>query len=148
VELSYCVSSSLTADPVAITKVQIGSFSNPSGKSTYTDFMNLTANMNRGQTYNVTITTDSTFWPANVRIWIDYNRNGVLNDTGEKVFEGWMQDQQSGQPITGSFTVPSSSVVTGQKLVMRISLRVNGYRNVCEKNDGKGEVEDYGVLIQ
>jgi hypothetical protein len=71
----------------------------------------------------------------------------VLNDTGEKIFENKMVDQQNGQAITGSFTVPTN-VVTGEKLVMRVSFRVNDYRNVCEKGDGKGEVEDYAVLIQ
>jgi PKD repeat protein len=141
VELSYCVSSSLTADPVAITKVQIGSFSNPSGKSTYTDFMNLTANMNRGQTYNVTITTDSTFWQANVRIWIDYNLDGDFDDANEKVMESYGTGT-----VTGSFTV-STGAITGHDVGMRVSMKQASYRTACAASDGWGEVEDYTALF-
>lgn len=148
--LTYCDSSSNNCADAYISQVVIGSFSKSSSGTNYKDFTNLTINLVKGDTYSISLTPymNSTVYDGYWRIWVDYNRNGVLNDTGEKIFENWIQDQQSGQPITGSFTVPASGVVTGQKLVMRISFRVNGYRNVCEKTDGKGEVEDYAVMIQ
>lgn len=148
--LTYCSSSSNNCTDAYISNVAIGSFSKSSSGTNYKDFTNLTINLVKGNTYSISLTPymNSTVYDGYWRIWIDYNRNGVLNDSGEKIFEGWLQDQQNGQPITGSFTVPGSGVVAGQKLVMRVSFRVNDYRNVCEKTDGKGEVEDYAVLIQ
>lgn len=147
--LTYCESSSNNCNDAYISQVVIGSFSKSSSGTNYKDFTNLTINLVKGNTYSISLTPfmNSTIYDGHWKIWVDYNRNGVLNDTGEKIFESMMVDQQNGQPITGSFTVPTNAV-TGQKLVMRISFRVNDYRNVCEKGDGKGEVEDYAVLIQ
>lgn len=141
VELSYCASSASSANAVAITKVEIGSFANSSAKSTYSDFMNLTVNMNQNQTYNVTITTDSTFWQGNVRIWIDYNLDGDFTEANEKVMENYGKGT-----ITGSFTVPSGTV-TGQGVGLRVSMKQASYREPCAANDGWGEVEDYTAVF-
>jgi hypothetical protein len=145
----YCPSSSFNSNTLAITLVAIGSFSNSSGQQTYSDFTNLTVNMNTGNTYSLSLTPycASSLYDCYWRIWIDYNRDGDFDDAGELVFEDWMENQ-NGAPITGSITVPSSGVVTGQKTGMRISLRKSNYRDACEDSDGYGEVEDYAVLIQ
>jgi PKD repeat protein len=145
----YCPSSSFNSNTMAITRVDIGSFSNSSGQQTYSDFTNLTVNMNSGNTYSLSLTPycASSLYDCYWRIWIDYNRDGDFDDGGELVFEDWMENQ-NGAPITGSITVPSSGVVTGQKTSMRISLRKSNYRDACEDSDSYGEVEDYAVLIQ
>jgi hypothetical protein len=103
--------------------------------------------LNKGSNYSVSLTPYNSFYLYNCywRIWIDYNRDGDFNDAGELVFQDY---NQGSQPTTGSFTVPSSGVVTGQKLGMRVSLKQNGYRNACSVNDDFGEVEDYAVIIQ
>ena len=146
---TYCASSSISTNPGYITQVVIGSFSNSSGAAKYSDFTNMTVNLNRGQTASVSLTpyTSSSIWDGYWRIWIDYNRDGDFNDAGELVFEDWM-DRQNGQPLNGSFTVPSSGVVTGQKVGMRVSFSISRYREVCATNSGWGEVEDYAVIIQ
>lgn len=146
---TYCASSSISCNPGYITQVVIGSFSNSSGAAKYSDFTNMTVNLNQGQTASVALTpyTSSSIWDGYWRIWIDYNRDGDFNDAGELVFEDWM-DRQNGQPLNGSFTVPSSGVVTGQKVGMRVSFNINRYRDVCATNSGWGEVEDYAVIIQ
>ncbi len=143
VPLSYCASSGSSANPVAIIGVEIGSFSNSSGKSTYSDFMNMTANMNRGQTYNVTITTDSSFWDCYTRIYIDYNLDGDFSDANEIAFEVFITTGS----YTGQMTIPSAGVVTGKKVGMRVSAKTNSYRLPCGVNDGWGEVEDYTALF-
>jgi PKD repeat protein len=143
VPLSYCASSSSSANPVAITNVEIGPLSNSSGKSTYSDFMNITANMNRGQTYTVTITTDSSFWDCYTRIYIDYNLDGDFDDANEIAFEVFITTGS----YTGEMTIPSSGVVTGKKVGMRVSAKTNSYRAPCGDRDGWGEVEDYTALF-
>ncbi|NIM10963.1 MAG: PKD domain-containing protein [Candidatus Aminicenantes bacterium] len=146
---TYCASSSISTNPGYITQVVIDSFSNSSGAAKYSDFTNMTVNMTKGQTASVSLTpyTSSYIWDGYWRIWIDYNRDGDFNDAGELVFENWMKDQ-NGQPLNGSFTVPSSGVVTGQKVGMRVSFKISSYRDVCATNSGWGEVEDYAVIIQ
>jgi len=140
---TYCPSSSSSSSPMAIKKFQVGTFTNSSGKSTYSDFTNLTINLTKGQNYTIKITLDSSFYTSYSRVWIDYNRDGDFNDAGEKVFE-----KSSKTPNQGSFTVPSSGVVTGQKLGLRVHSDTMSYRGPCEVNWGWGEVEDYAVIIQ
>ncbi|UCH96662.1 MAG: PKD domain-containing protein, partial [Candidatus Aminicenantes bacterium] len=131
---TYCPSSSLSTMTMYITEVEVGSFSNSSGSSTYTDFTNLTVNLNKGGNYSISLTPYNSFYLYYCywRIWIDYNRDGDFNDAGELVFQDY---GQGSQPITGSFTVPSSGVVTGQKVGMRVSLKQSGYRNACSVMD-------------
>jgi PKD repeat protein len=138
----YCPSYS-ASDSMSIIKVEFGTFTNNSGKSTYTDFTNLTINLQQGQTYAVRITVDDSFWQAKTRIWIDFNRDGDFNDSGEKVF----QKARKGV-IQAYVTIPSSGVVTGQKLGLRIHTDTMNYKGPCATNSGWGEVEDYAVIIQ
>ena len=140
---TYCASSSSSASSMAISKFQVGTFSNSSGKSTYSDFTNLTINLVKNTTYTIKITLDSTFYTSYSRVWIDYNRDGDFNDSGEKVFE-----KSSKTPNQGTFKVPNSGVVTGQKLGLRVHSDTMSYRGPCEVNWGWGEVEDYAVIIQ
>ncbi len=140
--LTYCASSSASSS-FSITKVTIGDFVNSSGKTKYSDFTSMTINMIKGQTYNVSIKVDDSFYYAYTRIWIDYNRDGDFTDSGEKVLE-----KKQKTTVTGTITVPTSGVVTGQKLGMRIHTDTMNYKNPCDVNSGWGEVEDYAVIIE
>jgi PKD repeat protein len=139
----YCPSSSGSADPMYIDGVKVGDFTNPSGKSTYSDFTHLTINMEQGQSYNVTVRLDNGSWTAYTRIWIDFNRDGDFDDSGELVLQKAKKSK-----VTGTITIPTSGVVTGQKLGMRVHSDTMSYRGPCEVNWGWGEVEDYAVIIQ
>jgi PKD repeat protein len=138
----YCPSYS-ASDSMSIVKVEFGTFTNTSGKSTYTDFTDQTINLQPGQTYLVKITVDDNFWSARTRIWIDFNRDGDFFDAGEKVFQ-----KSSKGTISANVTIPSSGVVTGQKLGLRIHTDTMNYKGPCSTNSGWGEVEDYAVIIQ
>jgi PKD repeat protein len=140
---TYCPSSSGSADPMYINGVIIADLTNPSGKSTYSDFTNLTINMQTGQSYNVTVRLDNSSWTAYTRIWIDFNRDGDFDDSGELVLQKAKKSK-----VTGTITIPSSGVVTGQKLGLRIHSDTMSYRGPCEVGWGWGEVEDYAVIIQ
>ncbi|NIO80386.1 MAG: PKD domain-containing protein [Candidatus Aminicenantes bacterium] len=139
----YCPSSSGSADPMYINGVIIADLTNPSGKSTYSDFTHLTINMEKGQSYSVTVRLDDDFYTAYTRIWIDFNRDGDFDDSGELVLQKAKKSK-----VTGTITIPSSGVVTGQKLGLRIHSDTMSYRGPCSDGWGWGEVEDYAVIIQ
>ncbi|TQV89310.1 S8 family serine peptidase [Aliikangiella coralliicola] len=148
VPLKYCKSSSFSPSFVAISKVQFGSFSNSSGKSEYSDFLDKTINVNSGDSYNVTISLDSGFWGGNTRIWMDFNLDGFFTDD-EMVFE------KSGVGThSGSITIPTTGIKKGHKLGMRVTTGTFGFANQCDSwspsGGGEmfwGEVEDYAVII-
>ncbi len=142
IPLSYCPSSGSSASPVAIGRVTIANLDNSSGKNTYSDFTNLTANMSGGQTYSITITTDSTFWDTYTRVYIDYNLDGDFNDANEIAFQDFIDNGT----ITGTITVPATAE-NGRLLGMRVSASTNSYRAPCAYNSNWGEVEDYSVLL-
>jgi PKD repeat protein len=139
----YCPSYSADAERMAINQVDIGSFTNISGKSTYSDFTDMTINMQAGQSYDTAVTMDNSAYNARVVIWIDFNRDGVFDDVTEQVF----RKHRKGT-VTGTITIPATGVVTGQKLGIRIHADTHTYRDPCDVNTGYGEVEDYAVIIQ
>lgn len=108
-----------------------------------------------GSTYNVTIgyTIDASICPdMNLRVWIDYNQDGQLDDPGETVIS---VDHQTALTYTGSFTVPAN-VMTGTTCI-RVSAKMtnNGGHTAptpCDiPNDPlgyHGEFEDYTAVIQ
>lgn len=148
---TYCASSGSTTLFGYISRVAVGTFSNSSGSATYTNFNNLTVDLNAGGTYSVSLTTtNASSYYGNWRIYIDYNRDGDFTDANEIAYQGYMARQGNGA-LTGSFTVPSSGIVLGLKTGMRVSCKVyfnsGSYRGPCDSNTGWGEVEDYAVIL-
>jgi PKD repeat protein len=139
----YCPSYSADAERMAISQVDIGTFTNTSGKSTYSDFTDMTINLQPGQSYDTAITMDNSSYNARVVIWIDFNRDGDFDDENEQVFRRHRKGT-----VTGTITIPAAGVVTGQKLGLRIHADTHSYRDPCDVNVGYGEVEDYAVIIQ
>jgi hypothetical protein len=99
--------------------------------------------MEKGQSYSVTVRLDNGSWTAYTRIWIDFNRDGDFDDSGELVLQ-----KAKKLKVTGTITIPTSGVVTGQKLGLRVHSDTMSYRGPCENGWGWGEVEDYAVIIQ
>jgi len=139
VPLNYCTSQGNNYSYEWIGQVDFNSFSNPSGASGYTNFTNLTVDMDAGSNVNVSLTPQfsSSTYVEYWRIWIDYNRDGDFDDAGEEVFA----PASSSSTINGSFTVDAGA--TG-KTRMRVSMKWNGVPTQCE-TFSYGEVEDYTV---
>jgi len=138
--LVYCTSSGTNYSSEWIAGATVGSMSNTSGASGYTDFTSKIANMTKGASTSFTLTPGFTksrtvYW----KIWIDYNKNGLFTDSGENVYSG------SGKTAkTGSFTVPTSAVTGNTR--MRVSMSRTSPA-VCGTL-AYGEVEDYTANIQ
>ncbi|WPO82325.1 M12 family metallo-peptidase [Chryseobacterium sp. JJR-5R] len=152
--LPYCSAASTTAAVLYISKVQVANINNTSTGNTYTNFTTnpaLQINLVKGTSYPTTVTGSLT--AANfAMVFIDYNRDGVFDAT-ERVLNFPVANSSS---FTGSFTVPTTGVVEGQTLRMRVLLGFAGSSNiglsapaawVCGNNFNDGEVEDYNVIV-
>ncbi len=137
----YCASQGNNYSYEWISDVVVGPMSNSSGAAGYTDFTGITANLTAGGTFSVSLTPDfsSTVYTEYWKIWIDYNRDGDFDDSGEEVFS-----DTSTSTVTGSFTVPSSAA--GITTRMRVSMKWDAVQTPCEAFS-YGEVEDYTVSI-
>ncbi|MCG8475918.1 MAG: PKD domain-containing protein [Cytophagales bacterium] len=138
---TYCPAT-VQLDYNPIERVQLGSIDNSSGwgSNGYQDFRNLSANLNKGQAYTVTVTNKSNHWSdIDVQIWIDWDRNGAF-DAGERVYH-----KRGAGPFAGTFTVPAASGTgnTG----MRIRTAYGDTPSACGYDDYQGEVEDYTVRL-
>jgi PKD repeat protein len=124
-----------------IAGVSVADLNNTSGASGYSDFTSMTAHVTAGQSVNVTLTPGfaSSSYNEYWKIWVDYNRDGDFEDSGEEVFSG-----NGTSSVSGSFTVPSSASGTTR---MRVAMRYNNAPPSCGSFDF-GEVEDYSINVQ
>jgi hypothetical protein len=149
---NYCASKAAEPYQEWISGVKLGTINNTpqanEGKSInwsvigYSDFTNLVTNVNRGQSYPLSITPTMS-WSGRLsdlycRVWIDFNGDRTFDDT-EKVLEGRAQN-----PFTSNVTIPIAAVSGNTR--MRVSLKWGGLPTPCE-NYTSGEVEDYVVNI-
>jgi murein tripeptide amidase MpaA len=137
----YCTSSGNSQTYEWIAKVEAGSLSNSSSASSYSDFTSQVFNTVKGQSYTVTLSPGfasssySEYW----KIWIDFNRDGDFEDSGEEVFS-----QSGSSSVSGSITIPSDASIGDTR--MRVSMRYGSAATSCG-SFSYGEVEDYTVSI-
>jgi uncharacterized repeat protein (TIGR01451 family) len=130
-----------------ISRVTIGTFSNSSNKSTYTNFSQQTINLAPGA-HPIAIRAAYSYFTFNeyARVWIDFNHNDIF-EANEVAFSGSITKPINGIPfkdITGLLTVPNSAMPGLAK--MRVRMSRDEYPLACG-SQGFGEVEDYQVNI-
>jgi len=140
--ITYCTSKGSNYSYEWISKVQIGSFTNTSTASGYTDFTSLTVNVTNGSTA-VTLTPgfSGSTYSEYFKIWIDLNADGDFDDASELVFDAGALSKTA---VSGNMSIPST--VSGVTTRMRVSMKYNGAQTACE-TFSYGEVEDYTVSI-
>lgn len=148
--ISYCNMAATNSSDEYISNVTVGSKSNDSGQAPYSDFSNdlskviplITGSTNN--TISVSKSWTGTNYSENVNAWIDFNRNGIFENT-EKIFT---QDGDKVTPVSGTFSVPVDAVSNGKTVKMRVALKY-GTSHPTNGCTGYvyGEVEDYRVLI-
>jgi lipoprotein signal peptidase len=149
---NYCTSKSTEPWQEWVSGVRFGTISNTVqanegkvsdwGSIGYSNFTNLKTDVNRGQTYPLSI-TPVVSWAGLLpstycRVWIDFNGNRAFEDN-EKVLEG-----QGVNLFTSTVTIPAMAVSGNTR--MRVSLKSGAYPTACESFT-RGEVEDYTVNI-
>jgi bacillolysin len=141
--ISYCVSKGNNVSREYINKVAIGTINNTSGSNAgYGNFTNLSTNLTGGSTVTIILTPGyvTNNRKENWNVWIDYNKNGLFTDAGEKVTFG-----NGTGSITKSFVVPTSALNGPTR--MRIQMQYNSYVSTSCTTFTNGEVEDYTVNI-
>jgi subtilisin family serine protease/chitodextrinase len=140
IQIQYCTSQGSNYADEWIAQVEIGTFTNASAGSNYTDYTSQIINLTAGSPVNITLTPGysgsaySEYW----KIWIDYNADGDFNDANELAFDAGSVNTNA---ITGNFTVDALASGTTR---MRVSMKYNGSQTACE-HFSYGEVEDYAV---
>jgi len=93
-----------------------------------------------GNSYSLTVTTGVSN-PQDTRVWIDFNNDGIFNNTNELIM-----DIQSAFNPTLNITIPSGAVLN-TPLRMRVSSDVIGVTQAACDNNDFGQTEDYGIII-
>ncbi|MFK7907777.1 MAG: GEVED domain-containing protein, partial [Chitinophagales bacterium] len=140
----YCETTGNTGSPF-ISNVTVNGIAHNSGNDGgYGDYKDITFTVTEGETNSVSLggeglalaCSECAYW----RIWIDFNGDEDLDDTGEMVFEG------SGNGIvTGDLDLPDC--VNNIETRMRVSMQSNQFPTACATGFN-GEVEDYTVDLE
>lgn len=123
------------------------------------DFTYLTPGQaNTGQSYPVTIQGNTGGnYMTSIKVYIDFNHNGMLNDPGEGFELGYLENSTGldGAQLNGNIAIPSGAL-SGFTL-MRVAkhyiyddMEIAGYLpTTCgsDENTGYGQVEDYLLNI-
>jgi len=130
---------------MGIGRVICGTIDNTSsvGVTGYNNFTNIAStNLYMGQKYYLTLERPTNFNTLKVKVWIDWNNDGDLDDPGEEVAGG---TNFSGLSWTDSFLVPPTADLGAT--MMRISATYGSYPNTPCGPHQFGEVEDYRVFV-
>lgn len=147
---AYCTSASggggARIDSVSFKGIHAG---NTAGSKTYTDNRNYVADIEASEVIPIDIkvsTADATTNSRIVKVFIDYNNNGVF-DAGEMVaVSGTLSS--AAQIYTGSISA-SSSLAVGNICLMRIIVQetTNAADILACGIYGKGETQDYRIRV-
>ncbi len=140
--IEYCKSSSKDSSAEYIAQVAVGSYSKSSGATNYSDFTSEIITLSKYGLNSISITPgySGTAYFENYKVWIDYNQNGVFDESEETAFTA-----HDNNAVSGLIDVPF--MTSNGKTRMRVSM---GYYSIPEPcgTISHGEVEDYTVDIQ
>jgi hypothetical protein len=146
---NYCASTSTYPWHEWVSKVQLGSINNTSGKTKYSNFTAISTNLVRGSSYPVALTATFSYatYGEYFRVWIDFNGDAQFEDT-EIAYQGVLPAPPSGTSATGTLNgtiaVPFDATLGTTR--MRVAMKRGAYATACETFTN-GEVEDYSVNI-
>lgn len=141
-----------------ITNFTLNTINRPSNdlENTTNNYTNtgMSTTLTAGSTYTVTMTytIDATICPdMNLRVWIDYNRDGQLDDPGETAITS---NNQTSLSYSGSFMVPTTAVNGTTHCRVTAKMTSNGGHTLptpcnvpADPLGYHGELEDYTIII-
>ena len=142
-EIPYCAVISENSGFEWIQSFSLADLNNNSGNNGgYEDFTALKANVIAGESYSIALEPGQIdpyleYW----KVWVDFNRNGSFDDSGELIFEAI---DNTGQLIMDSINIPPNIPPITTR--MRVSMNFNSSQGSCE-NLKYGEIEDYSITI-
>ncbi len=133
---------------LTITRVRVGDIDQASSGGTgYSDFTNISTDLERGRTYSIKINNNTGGnYMMGYAAYIDYNYNGSFDLPLELV---WSQAGAIGSEVTGQFTIPMDASLDSSRLriVMSYTNNTTTIPQPCTVAGSSGEVEDYTVNI-
>lgn len=123
-----------------ISNVTVGTINNDSDCGQYQDFTDLSTDMNKGESYPITIENGNPYSSDQCGIWIDWNNNESFTDDAPV--------SVSGTPGNGPYSaniIPPMTAVSGP-VRMRIRITWTGSVDPCGTTT-YGEVEDYTINV-
>ncbi len=144
--LIYCAPSMDCSFGDGFQLVSIQEINNTSGCEGYADFTNLTANLDPGSTYDITFTTG--YGDQHVKVWIDFNDNGIFENDEVVVPNFVIAPGQA----AGSYTetvdliVPVSATPGLHRMRAKSNWQAPVPADACETTT-YGETEDYSANI-
>jgi len=137
----YCEASATTTSYEYISKVVCGTINNSSSSSSYTDYTAISTDVLSGSSCPIVVTVGSPYASDRVICWIDWNYDGIFNETNEKFTLNWTQPTASGNII-----IPTDALL--RPVTMRIRLYDSSFDTPTScGNVSYGETEDYTLNI-
>ncbi len=149
----YCASSSTGGgariDSVGFKNIQVA---NSAGSKTYTDNTKYVADIEPGQSNTIAIrvnTADATSNPRIVKVFIDYNNNGVFDLPSELVATSPVLTSATQVYTTAAFVTPTTLNVDNICLMRIVVQETSNASDIlpCGTNYGKGETQDYRLRV-
>jgi hypothetical protein len=124
-----------------ISRVLVTFLDNPSGCVGYSDFTDLTADMELGQDYLITMIITNGYSSDSGGVWVDWNRDYDFDDPGEAIH----LDVSGGYgPYYGTIHVPGHVQPGWARLRIRLCFNQTPYP--CGITQF-GELEDYSIML-
>jgi hypothetical protein len=145
---AYCASGPTSSADSRINNVALSNINNtpPAGCTTYSGYTNLTAQIEQGKTYplSLTVGTCGNNFNKVAKVFIDWNGDGNFNGAGELVATTGVINGTG--TYTVNITVPTT-VIPGNYSLMRVVLTETSDTSTVKAcgSYGKGETEDYRV---
>ncbi len=140
---TYCAASTTNTTFEYISKVAIGTISNTTSRSSYTNYSTLSTNVLTGTAYPITVTIGGGYSTDKILIWCDWNNNGVFTDAGEAVYVS----AAGVGPFTTSITPPGTAFVGTVRMRIRLTDGGAGPNLTPCGSSTYGEVEDYSLNV-
>ncbi len=145
-DISYCPVSDGDTQYEYIADFSFADVNNMSGDNNgFGDFTGTTITVGPGSTYDISMTPgfNGGAFSQQMRVWIDYNQDGVFSNNDELVFS----PQNGNGTASGTVTIPLDAPLGLTRL--RVGTRFASGQAItpCPSPGFEGEYEDYCVLI-
>ncbi len=145
---AYCTSTPTLNSDAIIEKVQIGTINNtiPNSCRTYSDFTNLSTDLEAGKTYPFSINIGTCGASADkiAAIYADWNSDGDFDDTDEVLAKSTVYNGNG--VFTGNITVPAGVIADNFSLLRVVLNQTNNVNDVLPCGSyNKGETQDYKI---
>jgi hypothetical protein len=139
----YCTAGATSTSFEKIANVTFANINNSSTSTAgYEDFTSITANVQQGQTYPITVTISNPYEEDMVLVWIDFDQNESF-DANELVYESPMGTG----PHTGPIAIPANAALGQTRMRIRLHDATLGPNFTPCGTSTYGQVEDYTVNI-